>query len=218
MVFIVLSRYWYPTKWYIQYGVVSLTYSLTPGCDCNETIVSLPRTLRLYWLLHFQQFCESKLSTKSNVLISYNIQSFPSIYSHNPDLTAFLLVWSLGFLPHNIGYTWANENFDGDFHNAAWSSHQCQSVIRCCDVWGQSSEGVTLYPNYAIMIPLWRIFMGATFWGYVHSNRRWTRTMLSSRRRFEILKPAFRRPFVLCTLPIPSWVALRLYILYSFYE
>jgi len=102
-----------------------------------------------YLLILSQQFWGSKLEAKSGILSSYVIELFlPSIYSHNPDSTAFPPVRSLSFLPNVFEYAWTNETFDEDFHDAARSS--ARALIGVAQSEGQSLQGVPLYPNYAI--------------------------------------------------------------------
>jgi hypothetical protein len=80
---------------------------------------------------------------------SYAIEPFlPSIYrTHNPDSTAFPPVRTLGFLPNNIEFAWTNATFD-DFQKAARSS--AKALFNVARSEGQSLQGVSLYPNYAI--------------------------------------------------------------------
>ena len=96
-----------------------------------------------------QQFWGNKLSPKSSVFVSYVIEPFlPSIYMHNLDSTAFPPVRSLGFFPNIIEYSWTNETFDEDFHEAARSS--AKTLFDVAQSEGQSLQDVPLYPNYAI--------------------------------------------------------------------
>ena len=82
-------------------------------------------------------------------MISYHIEpALPSVYSHNPDPTAFPPVRSLDFLPTNLIYAWTNEAFDEDFHDAARSS--AKALFDAAVSEGQCLRGVPLYPNYAI--------------------------------------------------------------------
>lgn len=98
------------------------------------------------------------LTPKSGVVASIGIQPFfPSIYSHNPDSTAYPPVRSKGFLPLDIAFAWTNATFDEDFHHAARDTARALSEVARAE--GQSREGAVIYPNYAtINTPLEDIY------------------------------------------------------------
>ena len=134
---------------YMQWGFAYLAYPFTSGCRCERIYCTYSKNFAIILTNTSQQFWGGKLGSKSFTTVSYAIEPFlPSIYSHNQDSTAFPPVRSLGFLPNNILYSWTNETFDEDFHEAARSSAKSLFDIAQSD--GQSLQGVPLYPNYAI--------------------------------------------------------------------
>ncbi|KAF8968756.1 hypothetical protein BDZ97DRAFT_1915822 [Flammula alnicola] len=101
-------------------------------------------------LLNETMFWGAALGDKSEIMLSYDIELFlPSIYSHNPDKTAFPPVRNIPFQPFNIAFTWNSSEFDPDFHNAVVAS---SAQIRKAAL----AEGQTQlvhapnYPNYAV--------------------------------------------------------------------
>ncbi|KJA17158.1 hypothetical protein HYPSUDRAFT_70899 [Hypholoma sublateritium FD-334 SS-4] len=107
------------------YPIASLTSSIS-AVIVNET-----------------RFWGTALANKSAVTVSYAMELFlPSIYSHNPDNTAFPPSRNLFFQPFDL-------EFDVDFHAAARAS---SAHIREAAIGEGQSELVDapIYPNYAI--------------------------------------------------------------------
>ena len=72
-----------------------------------------------------------------------------SIYSHNPDKTAFPPSRNLFFQPFNMAYTWNASQFDADFHETAIISSE--HIVKAAIAEGQTElTRAPNYPNYAI--------------------------------------------------------------------
>ncbi|KAF8968755.1 hypothetical protein BDZ97DRAFT_327295 [Flammula alnicola] len=112
-------------------------------------------------LANESMFWGAAFSDKSEILISYDIEIFlPSIYSHNPDKTAFPPVRNIPFQPFNIAYAWNSSEFDADFHKAAVDS--AAHIRKAALAEGQTQlVHAPNYPNYAIIgTPLADIYGG----------------------------------------------------------
>lgn len=82
--------------------------------------------------------------------MSYAVELFlPSIYSHNPDKTAFPPSRHIFFQPFDLSYAWNSSEFDADFHAAARAS---SAHIRKAAIGEGQSQLIDapIYPNYAI--------------------------------------------------------------------
>ena len=96
------------------------------------------------------QFWGTALANKSEVAVSYAAEIFlPSIYSHNPDKTAFPPARNIFFQPFDLSYSWNSSEFDAEFYAVARAS---SAYIRMAAIGeGQSQlADAPIYPNYAI--------------------------------------------------------------------
>ncbi|KJA22119.1 hypothetical protein HYPSUDRAFT_41246 [Hypholoma sublateritium FD-334 SS-4] len=101
-------------------------------------------------LVNESKFWGKALADKTEVSLSYDIEMFvPSIYSHNPDKTAFPPSRNLFFQPFNMAYTWNSSKFDADFHETAIISSE--HIVKAAIAEGQTQLArAPNYPNYAI--------------------------------------------------------------------
>ncbi|KAF8970541.1 hypothetical protein BDZ97DRAFT_1694265 [Flammula alnicola] len=101
-------------------------------------------------LLNETMFWGAALSDKSESFVAYDIELFlPSIYSHNPDKTAFPPVRDIPFQPFNIAYAWNSSEFDPDFHDAVVAS--AAHIRKAALAEGQTQlVHAPNYPNYAV--------------------------------------------------------------------
>lgn len=97
-----------------------------------------------------QQFWGKTLTEKNVNSVSYAAEIFlPSIYSHNPDKTAYPPIRNIPFSPWVIGYSWNSSQFDADFHDAAIQS--ASHIRQVAIAQGQTEVAkAPIYPNYAI--------------------------------------------------------------------
>ncbi|KAF8970543.1 hypothetical protein BDZ97DRAFT_1914448 [Flammula alnicola] len=101
-------------------------------------------------LLNETMFWGAALGEKSEIMLSYDIELFlPSIYSHNPDKTAFPPVRDIPFQPFNIAFLWNSSEFDLAFHNAIVASSA--QIRKAALAEGQTGlVHAPNYPNYAV--------------------------------------------------------------------
>jgi hypothetical protein len=97
------------------------------------------------------QFWGQKLVNKSAITISASAEIFlPSVYSHNPDKTAYPPVRNIPFQPFNLDFSWNSTEFDADFEHAIRES--AASIRSAAIALGQTAlRQAPIYPNYAAL-------------------------------------------------------------------
>ncbi|KAH9484542.1 putative FAD-linked oxidoreductase [Psilocybe cubensis] len=101
-------------------------------------------------LVNETKFWGPVLASKSAITISYSMEMFqPSIYSHNPDPTAYPPSRKLFSQPFEMAYAWNSSDFDADMHAAAIASaaHIQQAAIAEGQI---QVVNAPIYPNYGL--------------------------------------------------------------------
>jgi hypothetical protein len=97
------------------------------------------------------QFWGEKLVNKSAITISASAEIFlPSVYSHNPDKTAYPPVRNIPFNPFILDSSWTSSEFDTDFGHAIRAS--AANIHNAAIALGQTElRHAPVYPNYAAL-------------------------------------------------------------------
>ncbi|KAL0954252.1 hypothetical protein HGRIS_005380 [Hohenbuehelia grisea] len=130
------------------------TFQSSPLLAYSSSVLNAIVNETLFW--------GTRLSLKTGILISYDVEPFlPSILSHNNGLaSAYPASRSTAYLPLNLYFAWApgSSIFDQDFQDAIRAS--AARITQVAKDEGQTGvDTAPIYPNYAISgTPLARIY------------------------------------------------------------